>query len=63
MCSYEHWKKSFEIFKRHKNIGIWYLNDKLVVLKGFVDSDCAGCIDDMKSSPGYIFYLGFGPIC
>lgn len=29
-------------------------------MKGFCDSDWAGCVDDMKSTSGYVFSLGSG---
>ncbi|KAH9316347.1 hypothetical protein KI387_024974, partial [Taxus chinensis] len=29
---------------------------------GYVDSDHAGSVDDRKSTTGYIFHLGSGPI-
>ncbi|KAL0368120.1 UNVERIFIED_CONTAM: Retrovirus-related Pol polyprotein from transposon TNT 1-94 [Sesamum calycinum] len=36
-------------------------NDPLVV--GYVDSDYAGDLDDRRSTTGYVFTLGGGPIC
>ena len=32
------------------------------MLVGFTDSDWAGDPDDRKSTAGYVFSLGFGPI-
>eukprot|EP00253_Pinus_taeda_P032488 PITA_32488 len=32
------------------------------LLVGFTDSDCAGDPDDRKSTAGYVFTFGFGPI-
>ena len=32
------------------------------MLVGFTDSDWAGDLDDRKSTAGYVFSLGFGPV-
>lgn len=49
--------------KRINGLGIWYLKDKLFVFKGFFNIDSAGCIDDMKSTSGYVFSLGSSSTC
>lgn len=38
--------------------GTWYIRATNFRLFGFCDSDWAGCLDDRKSTPGYIFFLG-----
>jgi hypothetical protein len=40
--------------------GIRYCRNSMVKLLGFCDSDWGGCVDDMKSTPGYAFSLGLG---
>jgi hypothetical protein len=30
---------------------------------GYSDSDYAGCVDERKSTTGYVFYMANGPIC
>ncbi|XP_026434325.1 uncharacterized protein LOC113331897 [Papaver somniferum] len=42
------------------NFGIMYSRNLDVKLVGYCDSDLGGCIDDMKSIPGYAFSLGSG---
>lgn len=38
--------------------GIWYTKDTNFSLVGCSDSDCAGSVDDRKSTSGGCFYLG-----
>lgn len=56
-------KRILRYLKGTKNQGIWYFKNKEVILKGFCDSDWAGCTDDMKSTSGYVFSLGSGAVC
>ncbi|XP_057249768.1 secreted RxLR effector protein 161-like [Beta vulgaris subsp. vulgaris] len=44
------------------DFGIWYSKLSDFKLFGFTDSDWAGCIDDRKSTSGYVFTLGSGVI-
>lgn len=41
---------------------IWHKKVPDFKLVGFTDSDWAGCLDDRKSTSGYIFFLGSAPI-
>lgn len=43
-----------------KNFGVRYETNKPLKLVGYCDSDWAGCVDDMKSTSGYVFSLGSG---
>eukprot|EP00253_Pinus_taeda_P019658 PITA_19658 len=45
-----------------KNFGIHYSAKATPLLVGFTDSDWAGDPDDRKSTAGYVFTLGSGPI-
>ncbi|XP_023765785.2 secreted RxLR effector protein 161-like [Lactuca sativa] len=45
-----------------KHYGIWYLNSKRFVLKGYNDSDWAGSQEDKKSTIGNCFSTGSGII-
>ncbi|KAL0297633.1 UNVERIFIED_CONTAM: Retrovirus-related Pol polyprotein from transposon TNT 1-94 [Sesamum radiatum] len=62
-----HWEAVKWIFKYLKGTvghGVVFIsqqNDPLVV--GYVDSDYAGDLDDRRSTTGYVFTLGGGPIC
>ena len=39
-------------------LGIWYPKVKSSTLLAYSDADCAGCVDDRKSTSGGTFYLG-----
>ncbi|XP_042948551.1 secreted RxLR effector protein 161-like [Carya illinoinensis] len=39
--------------------GMWYKKSSSIKLVGFTDSDWAGSSDDMRSTSGYCFGLGF----
>lgn len=45
------------------NFGINYAVDSPLDLVGYSDSDWAGDSSDRKSTSGYVFMIGFGPIC
>ncbi|KAK8934594.1 hypothetical protein KSP39_PZI014788 [Platanthera zijinensis] len=45
-----------------KEYGILYQKSPDFTLRGFTDSDWAGDINDRKSTGGYIFFAGSGPI-
>eukprot|EP00253_Pinus_taeda_P004190 PITA_04190 len=61
-------KNKFEIKNLghlHYFLGLQVLQSKeeaSPLLVGFSDSDCAGDRDDQKSTAGYVFTLGYGPI-
>ncbi|KAJ4710707.1 Retrovirus-related Pol polyprotein from transposon TNT 1-94 [Melia azedarach] len=42
------------------DFGIWFKPEKELNLFGYVDSDWAGCVDDGKSTSGYVFSIGSG---
>jgi hypothetical protein len=44
------------------NFGIWYTSTDNFGLVGYTDSDWDGCIDDRKSTSGYVFILGSGAV-
>lgn len=61
----EHWKATKRILKYIKGtdqLGIEYKFGGEPTLVGYTDSEYAGNIDDRKSTSGYIFHLGSGPI-
>lgn len=43
--------------------GILYKASEDSKLIGYVDSDWAGCLDDMKSIVGYVFFFFYGFWC
>eukprot|EP00253_Pinus_taeda_P003922 PITA_03922 len=60
-----HWKASKRILCYVRGIvqfGIHYSDKASPLLVGFTDSDWAGDLDDRKSTVGYVFTLGSGPI-
>ena len=62
---WDHWKGVKKVL-RHlqgtKNYMLTYgMSDNLVVV-GYFDADFAGCVDDKKSTSGYIFTLAGGAI-
>ena len=61
----EHWKAAKRILRYIKGtyqLGIEYKYGGEPTLVGYIDSDYAGDIDDRKSTSGYIFHLGSGPM-
>eukprot|EP00253_Pinus_taeda_P027648 PITA_27648 len=60
-----HWKVAKRILcyvRGTVQFGIHYSAEASPLLVGFTDSDCAGDPDDQKSTAGYVFTLGSGPI-
>eukprot|EP00253_Pinus_taeda_P007367 PITA_07367 len=60
-----HWKAAKRILRYVRGIvqfGIHYSAKATPLLVGFTDSDWAGDPDDRKSTAGYVFTLGSGPI-
>ena len=60
-----HWKAAKRILRYVQGtiqFGIHYSVKASPLLVGFTDSDCAGDPDDRKSTAGYVFTLGSGPI-
>ena len=54
-------KEYFDIFKVQFSLGLIIVQGK-PLLVGFTDSDWAGDPDDRKSTAGYVFSLGSGPV-
>eukprot|EP00253_Pinus_taeda_P035879 PITA_35879 len=60
-----HWKAAKQILRyvcSTVQFGIHYSAEASPLLVGFTDSDWAGDLDDRKSTVGYVFTLGSGPI-
>lgn len=51
-------KRILRYLQGTKNHGIKYEKENGAKLVGYTDSDWAGCLDDRKSTSGYIFCLG-----
>lgn len=45
-----------------KSFMLVYGNEEKLEVIGYSDSDLAGCVDDMRSTNGYIFFLAGGAI-
>jgi len=45
-----------------RDCGIMYASIEKKDLIGYTDNDFAGCLDDMKSTFGFVFHLGSGVI-
>ena len=61
-----HWKASKRILQYiqgTRSYDIHYAADSELELVGFTDSDRAGNSIDRKSTYGYVFMFGGGPIC
>ncbi|RVW91591.1 Copia protein [Vitis vinifera] len=56
-------KRVLKYVRGTTNLGIWYLKTGGVKLDGYVDSDWAGSVDDMKSTSGYVFTIGSSVVC
>jgi len=51
-------KRILKYLKGTKNVGLWYPNEATLNLKGYSDSDFAGCKLDKKSTSGTCHLLG-----
>ena len=61
-----HWKAAKRILHYilgSHTYGIHFVAGIGLQLVGYTDSNYAGDIDSCKSTSGYMFHLGFGPIC
>ena len=54
-------KRILRYLKGTQDFGVWYDRQDVMRLRAYSDSDWAGCLDDMKSTSGYLFSLGSGP--
>jgi hypothetical protein len=60
-----HWKETKRIMgylKGTVNYGVFYSSSATVSLLGYTDSDWVGDSLDRRSTAGYLFQLGLGPI-
>jgi hypothetical protein len=60
-----HWKAAKRILRYVRGtvqFGIHYISGGTPLLVGFTDLDWAGDPDDRKSTAGYVFSLGSGPV-
>ncbi|PNX82628.1 putative LRR receptor-like protein kinase, partial [Trifolium pratense] len=55
-------KRVLRYIKGSMNYGVLYKKNCELALKGWTYSDYAGDLDDRKSTSGYVFMLGYGPI-
>ena len=51
-------KRILKYLKGTTNVGLWYPNEATINLKGYSDSDFAGCKLDRKSTSGNCHLLG-----
>ena len=61
----DHWKavkKVLRYLQGTKNYMLTYGKSDNLVVVGYSDADFAGCVDDKKSTSGYIFTLAGGAI-
>lgn len=56
-------KRVLRYVKGSVELGIWFKKAEKLQLIGYSDSDWAGCIDDMRSTSGYVFFLNSGAVC
>ena len=60
-----HWtaaKKVLRYLKRTRNLALVYQEVEKLEMVAYSDLDLAGCIDDRKSTSGYVFLLADGAI-
>ncbi|KAH9309431.1 hypothetical protein KI387_037342, partial [Taxus chinensis] len=60
-----HWKAAKRILRYLKgtvDLGLEYKKNDNFFLTGYSDSDHAGNMDDRKSTSGFVFFMGSGPI-
>ncbi|XP_043805250.1 secreted RxLR effector protein 161-like [Manihot esculenta] len=53
-------KRVLKYLKGTSNYGLLYSNNENAKLEGYVDSDWASSVEDMKSTSSYLFSLGLG---
>ncbi|GLT85557.1 hypothetical protein SLE2022_037450 [Rubroshorea leprosula] len=52
-------KRVLSYLKGTADYGLMFKKSNVCVLKGYVDSDWVGCLEDAKSTTGFVFNLGF----
>ena len=55
-------KKVLRYLKGTKNLMLTYRRTDTLEVVGFSDSDYASCVDDKKSTSGYIFMMAKGAV-
>ena len=63
--SQSHWKAAKKVLRYlqgTKDLVLTYWHTDTLEVVGFSDSDCAGCVDDKKSTFGYIFMMVEGVV-
>ena len=55
-------KRILRYLKGMISFGLWYKHSNDFKLSGFLDSNWGGCIDDRRSTTGYVFTMGSGAI-
>ena len=61
----QHWqaaKKVLRYLQGTKDLMLTYRQTNILDVVGYCDSDFAGCIDDNKSTTGYVFMMGGGAV-
>ncbi|RVW80418.1 Retrovirus-related Pol polyprotein from transposon TNT 1-94 [Vitis vinifera] len=61
----QHWKAAKKVLRYlhgTKDLMLTYQRTSLLDVVGFCDADFAGCIDDKKSTTGYIFMMAGGAV-
>ncbi|XP_031269399.1 secreted RxLR effector protein 161-like [Pistacia vera] len=56
-------KRVLRYIKGSFDLGVWFKKSENFQLVRYSDSDWAGCIDDMRSTSGYAFFLNLRAIC
>ncbi|XP_031277700.1 uncharacterized protein LOC116136136 [Pistacia vera] len=56
-------KRVLRYIKGSVELGVWFKKTKNLPLIGYSDSDRVRCINDMRSTSGYVFFLNSGAIC
>ena len=55
-------KRILRYLKVTSSFGMWYTNSNNFRLYGYSDNDYGGCVDDCKSTTGYVFFMASGAI-
>eukprot|EP00253_Pinus_taeda_P020802 PITA_20802 len=51
-------KRIFKSLQGTQNYGLWYSRDADITLHAYTNADCAGSVDDKKSTNGGAFFMG-----
>ena len=61
----QHWKAAKKVLRYlqgTKDLMLTYRHTNILDVVGFCDADFSGCIDDKKSTTGYIFMMAGGAV-